>query len=810
MRSDDAIREQELRRRLGIPAGAERVILFAESSHWDPGWLKTSEEYYDLYVRRTLDEAIAELGREPARVYSIECLFYLRRYWEDRPSQQATIRSFVNAGRLRLTATGVTTPDTCSPDPEAILRDFLLGQEWLRAEGMTVEPRLAYFPDNFGHSAALPSLLNAAGFDRTALTRVDGMRFLGDFGRQGEYNWPGSSAARLLKEERTLDFVWRDEEGSELLCHWNAYTYGQGDMLAHRGLARVYFFPLAMPDSSDGHVARRIASYTGQLAPYSRTPYLFCPIGMDFIRPIPGLLGLLERYNRRHYPHTGVWAANAGLDDYLALIECYRARLPVLNLDPNPYWTGWPTARPVLKRACHELVDTLLLADALLATQQIGEDCIPDVAAAWWIAATSNHHDYISGTSTDRVVENEQLPWIRQATELIRAAQAAAAKAPDPTPAHKAGRRSTATERPTWSLHDGLVEVETPFLRCELAEEAGGCIVRVGDPSGRRLLDGPSADVISYFDSGGLWRLGADFAGGAFSEVARASQRPARLHVRESEDGLAVISALHMDGMTLVRRLTFGCAAPLIGLEVDGLAGEKRTLTLRLETGLPSRELWMDTPGGTVTRPLRRHYDPTFWALHSFVHLQGEERGAALCLALPGSIAAWPGGRLEAITQRNATIETAYGFLHFAGNPVRGHERDVYNAEMALLFTGAGDWAPQNLPALAYRAANAATARAARAQFAALAAALVEVDPPGVFLTALKLASRGVGLILRLYAPGRRGQEVSLSMRDAALAAAYLCDARERDLRPLEVRGGSLRLAMPGPIATVRMEVDLK
>ena len=218
----------------------------------------------------------------------------------------------------------------------------------------------------------------------------------------------------------------------------------------------------------------------------------------------------------------------------------------------------------------------------------------------------------------------------------------------------------------------------------------------------------------------------------------------------------------------------------------------------------------MDTPGGTVTRPLRRHYDPTFWALHSFVHLQGEERGAALCLALPGSIAAWPGGRLEAITQRNATIETAYGFLHFAGNPVRGHERDVYNAEMALLFTGAGDWAPQNLPALAYRAANAATARAARAQFAALAAALVEVDPPGVFLTALKLASRGVGLILRLYAPGRRGQEVSLSMRDAALAAAYLCDARERDLRPLEVRGGSLRLAMPGPIATVRMEVDLK
>ena len=63
MRPDDALREPELRRRLGIPAGAERVILFAESSHWDPGWLKTTEEYYAVDVRRALDEALDELAR---------------------------------------------------------------------------------------------------------------------------------------------------------------------------------------------------------------------------------------------------------------------------------------------------------------------------------------------------------------------------------------------------------------------------------------------------------------------------------------------------------------------------------------------------------------------------------------------------------------------------------------------------------------------------------------------------------------------------------------------------------------------------
>jgi len=39
--------------------------------------------------------------------------------------------------------------------------------------------------------------------------------------------------------------------------------------------------------------------------------------------------------------------------------------LPVLQLDPNPYWTGFYTSRPVLKKHCYELVDNLLAAEKL-------------------------------------------------------------------------------------------------------------------------------------------------------------------------------------------------------------------------------------------------------------------------------------------------------------------------------------------------------------------------------------------------------------------------------------------------------------
>ena len=171
-------RESSLRKQLGIPPDARQVLFFAESSHWDPNWLRTSQEYFGQLVGPGLEQVVAELHKDEQRVYSIECMFFLRLFWESHPELHEALRSLLNTGRLRLTGSGVTTPDTLVPSAEAILRDLLLGQEWLRQQGITQEPRLAYFPDCFGHSPNLPALLNAAGFDRSAVTRIDGMWFM--------------------------------------------------------------------------------------------------------------------------------------------------------------------------------------------------------------------------------------------------------------------------------------------------------------------------------------------------------------------------------------------------------------------------------------------------------------------------------------------------------------------------------------------------------------------------------------------------------------------------------------------------------
>ena len=803
-------REKSLRQCLGIPDDAKRVIVFAESSHWDPNWILTSGEYFRRFVCRNLDRAIDELLHDPHRVYSVECIYFLRKYWEHHPDRQDIIRALVNEGRLRLTSSGVTTADTLLPDTEAILRDFLVGQEWLRTNGMTQEPRIAYFPDSFGHSPALPSLLKAAGFDLAAITRIDGMYFLGaDYELRRGFPRAGSSAALLLNEKRTLDFVWRSQDGAEVLCHWNAYTYGQGDLLAHRGFSRVYVFPIAVPDRSDRNVTRKIERYAAQLLPYSPTPYMFCPIGFDFVSPIPDLVTLLDRYNRIHYPKTGIWAINAGLDDYLTLVDCYRDMLPVLELDPNPYWTGFYTSRPTLKKKCHDLVDLLLLAErlALLPENEGAEKLIAgDLEGAWWDAVVSNHHDFITGTSRDRVVEREQRPWLERA--IAKASAAVTHLTQGSSSARFRHPAMGRVELPEWRSRGGKVEVKTLHYAVELDEDAGGGIVRASCPvAPTPSLTAVSNDLVSYRESGGLWRMGHEFRGGEFKEAKRASDRPAQLHVREHEGGLEISCLTELDGEPIQRLLWFRNDSPVVRFRVEGRAAERRTVTVQFAANVSARQLVMDAAGGVIVRPAKKLYDPTFWPVQHFVHVQRatDDWGVALFLGMPGAVSYQPSGCLEAIALRNATREKAFGLLPLLAMPATGREQYTHAFDYAVLFTPPGDWRDNALPIVAHSLADNPWDNAGRAELRELAESIVTTDRPDIIVTAVKRASRGDGLIARLSTLTSPGSDVAVLVHDRVVRMAFLCDARERDLEPLEVGGGIVHLTMPGSIATVRL-----
>ncbi len=125
--------------------------------------------------------------------------------------------------------------------------------------------------------------------------------------------------------------------------------------------------------------------------------------------------------------------------------------------------------------------------------------------------------------------------------------------------------------------------------------------------------------------------------------------------------------------------------------------------------------------------------------------------------------------------------------------------------EYALLFTEAGDWRENSVPLMARKLLASPWDSSAVPDWRELAASLVTTNRPEVMVTAVKPASRGSGIIVRLctYAPA--GLPVDVNVRGRPLKAAFLCDARERDLEPLPITGQSVRLTMPGAIASVRL-----
>ncbi len=793
--------EQQLRRRLGIPDDAQHVLIFTESSHWDPNWLRTSEEYYAGFVRSNLSEALKELEYNHRRIYSIECIFFLRLYWDRNPSEQEKIRDLVNSGRLRLTGSGVTTADTLLPDAEAILRDLLIGQEWLRRNGMEQEPNLAYFADSFGCTPTLPSLLNAAGFDRTSITRVDGMSFMGcDLESSRNFPRKGSSAERLLTRERSLDFIWRDRNDAQVLCHWNAFTYGQGDMLAYVGISRVYLARLAVSLRTERHIAHRIKKYMAQLSPCSLTPYMLCPIGFDFVEPIPHLVSLLDRYNQKYYPTTGIWTVNAGLDDYLSLIECHKEILPVLNLDPNPYWTGFYTARPMLKKRCRKLVDNLLLAEKLsfLPRNSGAERTISsDLDEAWWTAVVSNHHDFITGTSPDRVVEEEQGPWLDRAAEIADEFIAGMVSNLPET-----DKEAVDSESLSWTRENDRIRIKTSHYHIELDENAGGGIVNLQSRDRRiELLKGISNDLVSYRDSGGLWRMGLEFAGGIWKESMPASSQAVTMQVLGNGSDLELISTVVLDGETFRRRMWFSNNTPIIHCSVEGKAAEGHSITVRFLTDIDASKLSMDTPGGIVERPPKRIYDPTFWPLHHFAHLVDDQTGSGIAILqpMPGAISYRRDGQIELVAMRNATKEKVFGLIGIPGNPAGGHEREQYDYEFSLVFTESGDWQENCIHRMAGNVPSAIQHPRVDS--------IVTVDSPDVKVSAVKPASRGDGIIIRLTAPIRPKTGIVVSIAHLEVDGASLCDARERDLEPLEVQDGRVHLIMKGTVATIRLSI---
>src|SRR5262249_21491284 len=179
--------EECLRRELGIPADASRVVIISQSSHLDWDWRHTFEDYFSgplvdplLFVLpgpvdTILSDAVGLMtrfyGSGAPYYYSVAEMGYLARFVQAHPELLAPLHAVGND--LRIVGGGVTSPDSLLPPGESFIRDYLVGKNWVDATlGLPI--RAAWLPDDFGLDDQLPIVLEAMGLGSVGVGRAPG------------------------------------------------------------------------------------------------------------------------------------------------------------------------------------------------------------------------------------------------------------------------------------------------------------------------------------------------------------------------------------------------------------------------------------------------------------------------------------------------------------------------------------------------------------------------------------------------------------------------------------------------------------
>ena len=432
--------ELALRRALGVPSDARQVIVFGQNAHMDIDWQRTLPNYYGAFVGDVLTEARQILETQPRAFYSVAEMAFLEYHLEQHPEELAPLKAASMAGSLHIVGGGMTSPDTLLPETELLLRDYLYGIQFAE-DTLAAHPTAAWLPDSFGHASTAPDILAAAGFTSVAFSRIDGAPTLYEEILMHGAPMPGSTAAQLASLG-SADFVWTGPGGGSVIAHFMASIglYCAGDNIDYDEELEVAGGHLGSFMGNDSTFTdAAIDRYITEMRPYTKTPYIFIPVGCDFAHPKPQLIAYLDGYNNRRYGTTGTWAVAAPFDTYSEFVSAWRDVLPTLAKDLTPYYTGFYGSRAAVKRQTRDAARPFFTAETFAtALGAAGQTLTMAAASQLRLLTRADHHDFITGTATDAVVADEQLPLLVTAetagqAELNQVAAAIAERVPLPT-----------------------------------------------------------------------------------------------------------------------------------------------------------------------------------------------------------------------------------------------------------------------------------------------------------------------------------------------------------------------------------------
>jgi alpha-mannosidase len=359
-----------------------RTYFVMPHSHIDVEWYWTFATTR-VWTADILGKTMALLRRDPDCRFTQDQVVLVKSYWDSLGADdRAFLKQMVAEGRLAIVGGMYVQPEVAEPSGEALVRQILLGQQWLQTT-LGVRVRCGWFIDTFGQVPQIPQILRLAGYDAYV------------FWRDIPPDYPIDSLP--------ADFYCESPDGTRILTHWLAGGYS-----FNNGLIRA-------------------------VVQHSRTEHLLVPYGSDVSRPTADS-ATIRRDVETRLGNLDIAAGQvrvATAPEYFEALRRAPGPLPVVRLDFNPPQRaqdlrGTYDNRIELKKRNRAAEQALYSAECLAAIASAAGHTYPaaELKDLWEQLLFTHFHDIMGGSHSDPVYLGamERLQAVLDQTEPMSAA----------------------------------------------------------------------------------------------------------------------------------------------------------------------------------------------------------------------------------------------------------------------------------------------------------------------------------------------------------------------------------------------------
>ncbi|MEM2143476.1 MAG: glycoside hydrolase family 38 C-terminal domain-containing protein, partial [Candidatus Thorarchaeota archaeon] len=385
-----------------------------------------------------LKNMLDQLEAEPELRLAVDQVTLLEGFRRLFPNYWDLLHQMVLDGRVEVVGGTYVMPDLIIPDGESIVRQFLLGTQFVRQE-LGVEVKTGWMIDSAGHCSQMPQILRQCGINSYF------------FWRGMTYRCPS-------------EFMWRGVDGSKVITVWLRNGY---DCLAW----------LSEDQREAITTLLELVERTGEI---SASPNVFIPLGGGLV-PLPANLSDTLKHWNLVFPEAriSVLTPREFIDKLLAT-QSNLATIsgPLTSERFVSVHPGGLSSRSVLKILSRTLEGLLYLLELYLSLAR-DHQCNTELANLWRVLLFNHDHNIIRGLIADEPYLQARKRFqdaINRAEMLLESAvRAAASLGPSDD------NRFLTVLNPVLWVRDGIVRVQIdltqfPTGSFEIQDEKGNSV----------------------------------------------------------------------------------------------------------------------------------------------------------------------------------------------------------------------------------------------------------------------------------------------------------------------------------------------